>query len=82
MRSWKVVGINHSRTAIDVLTVANNLRDPSGKPTRGDLGPNPRLVVTKMTNSPEWWFGLAIFLSGGAVMVYGGWLMGKAYGLP
>jgi len=31
---------------------------------------------------PEWWFGLAIFLSGGGVMVYGGLLMANAYLQP
>jgi hypothetical protein len=32
-----------------------------------------------MLSSPEWWFGLAIALSGGALMTYGIVLMVKAY---
>jgi hypothetical protein len=34
-----------------------------------------------MIGDPQWWFGLAIFASGGALMVFGGLLMAKAYGL-
>lgn len=33
-----------------------------------------------MINSPEWWFGTAIALSGGALLIYGCLIMAKAYG--
>jgi hypothetical protein len=35
-----------------------------------------------MLSSPEWWFGLAIALSGGALLTYGCVLMARAYGFP